>query len=218
MSAGEPSIESAFFDPYRSLLARVPLTPLPDAALLQAELGALVAPIRFEAQAPKTRPRRRKVTLDGLYEVRVARLGLVPTRTHLHDAMNAIVWATFPGSKRLLAQRQCEALVAQIGEQPMRLPNARTRARDVLAMIDEGGVLLLAGRWLVLGHAILEHLAAGSEAEVRGFPIPLEVAGDAPLPEVDEALSRWLERLDPSAARADAVVLSRPATERPASR
>ncbi|MFO0684601.1 MAG: DUF3025 domain-containing protein [Sandaracinus sp.] len=208
MSAGQPSIESAFFDPYRALLQRIPLSPLPDAARLQAELGALVAPIRFEPQAPKTRPRRRKVTLDGLYEVRIARLGVVPTRTHLHDAMNALVWATFPRSKRLLAQRQCDALVAQIGERPTHLPNARTRERDVLAMIDEGGILSIGERRLVFGHAILEHLAQ-SDADVRGFPIALDLPPEAPLSAVDEALASWLAGFDPSGARAEAVVVSR---------
>lgn len=196
-----------WFDPLRPMLARVAIDPLPDADALQAALGAFVAPERFEVQHGK-RARGAPFVLDDLYEARIARLARIPTRRHVHDLMNALVWATFPRSKRALAQRQYRALVAQVGEQPTRLPNARTRERDVLAMIDEGGVLRLAGRAWVFGHAIHEHLAT-TDAPVRGFPIPLAPSADASAEAVDAVLEAWLLALDADAIRTDAVLLDR---------
>ncbi len=200
-------LSSPWFDPLRPMLARVSVDPLPDAGALQAALGAFVAPERFEPQTKK-RSRGVPLSLDDLYEARIARLGAIPTRTHAHDLMNALVWATFPRSKRALAQRQYRALVDQIGERPRRLPNARTRARDVLAMVDEGGVLLLRDQPIVFGHAIHEHLAQ-LEAPVRGYPIPLDLEPSSPAAVIDAALAAWLERLDCEAARPDAVTLAR---------
>jgi hypothetical protein len=199
-------VSSPLFDPFRPLLARLTLDPLPDAEALQAALGDRVAPERFEAQTKK-RARGAPFVLDDLYEARIARRGVIPTRTHVHDLMNALVWATFPRSKRALAHRQYRALVAQVGESPTSLPNARTRERDVLAMIDEGGLVRLGGETRVFGHAILEHLVT-SDAPVRGFPIPLGLPAGAAAETVDAALAAWIDALDTDAARPDAVELA----------
>lgn len=197
-------VSSTWFDALAPMMARVAIAPLPDADALQAALGDFIAPVRFERQTKKKRARGGAIVLDELYEARIARRGLIPTRTHVHDLMNALVWATFPRSKRALAERQYRALVAQIGEQPTALPNARTRERDVLAMIDEGGVLCFDGVQRVFGHAIFEHLAT-LEGPVRGFPIPLALARDADPAAIDRALVGWIEALDAGAIATSAL-------------
>jgi len=192
-------LSSPFFDPLRRAIERVPIDPLPDADALQRALGERIAPLAFEAQLG--RRGRRAVDADALYEVRIAKHGRIPTRANVHDLMNALVWATFPQSKRVLAERQYTALVAQVGEHPRRLPNARTRERDVLAMIDEGGVIFAEDAAIVFGHAILEHLAT-REAAVRGFPIRLTTSPR----DVDAALAEALTVLDPATPRASVRV------------
>lgn len=197
-------VSSSWFAPLAPMLALVTIEPLPDAEALQAALGSFIAPQRFETQTKKGRPRGAPLAIDSLYEARIARSGLIPTRVHVHDLMNALVWATFPISKRTLAQRQYRALVAQIGETPTALPNARTRERDVLAMIDEGGVVVIESAKIVFGHAVYEHVAT-SEAPVRGFPIPLSCAPS----EIDRALAAWIDALDTDATRPEALELRR---------
>lgn len=198
-------VRSPWFDPLRPALSALAIDPLPDADALQAALGDRVGPERFERQTKK-RARGAALSMDDLYEARIARLGVIPTRTNVHDLMNALVWATFPRSKRLLARRQYAALVAQVGQSPASLPNARTRERDVLAMIDEGGVIVVEGTApIVFGHAIYEHLAA-SDAPVRGFPIAL---GEGALPALDDRLAGFLETVDASGPRRSSVTLRR---------
>ncbi len=194
---------SPWFAPLAPMLARVPLEPIPDAVMLQAALGERVAPFRFEPQTKK-RARGTAFTLDDLYEARIARRRVIPTRRNAHDFMNALVWATFPKSKARLAERQYRALVAQVGEHPTRLPNARTRERDVLAMIDEGGVVVIDDTRVLFGHAVYEHLATSS-APVRGFPIALRCGTSTD--EIDGALAAWIDVLDTDATRPEALAL-----------
>lgn len=194
-------LSACWFDPLRPALARVAIDPLPDARALQAAFGDRIAPFRFEPQTHKRG--RGALDFDALYEVRIALHGVIPTRTHVHDLMNALVWATFPRSKRALAERQHRALVAQVGERPTQLPNARTRERDVLAMIDEGGVLSVGSELLIFGHAIYEHLGT-TDAPVRGFPIVLEAGV-----ELDAAFAARLRTFDASAVRVPALRITR---------
>jgi hypothetical protein len=144
-------------------------------------------PVRFVAAAP---PRRRAAPLDprALYDARITLQGVVPTRERCwHDFMNALVWGTFPRAKRVLHARQHRAIAARIAPGARTLPPTRTRELDALALLDEGGVVILArdrpglqaaieGRApeplatavrtgdaeaLVFGHAIYESLALG---------------------------------------------------------
>jgi hypothetical protein len=141
-------------------------------------------PVRFELAAPKTP-----------YDARIALDGVVPTRARSwHDFLNALAWATFPRAKRALHARQHRMIAARRGEDA-RLPNARTKEQDAVAMLDEGGVALVCGgdaaeevsrriagragdvsgivarggaRVVIFGHAIHEHLARGARTGVRG--------------------------------------------------
>ena len=54
-----------------------------------------------------------------------------------------LAWATFPRAKRMVNARQVAALRARAAEPSSRLPGARTREQDALAMLDEGGLIVL---------------------------------------------------------------------------
>lgn len=144
-----------------------------------------LAPVRFAASAPRSRRAKRR-ELAELYDVRIHREGLVATRVaNPHDLFNALVWASFPRAKRALARRQHDAHVRRLGADARRLPNARSREQDTLAMIDEGGVICAAAGRVLFGHALYEHLWAG-DAGVRGYPV--QVADGA----LDQALAEAL--------------------------
>ena len=128
-------------------------------------------PVRFEA-APPPRGRRRIATAvdpESLYDARITRDRCVPTRARSwHDFLNALVWATFPRAKLALHQRQHRALVERIDPGARTLPATRSREHDTLALIDEGGVVILddgGPREVVLfGHALYEGLVLGRGA------------------------------------------------------
>ena len=160
-----------------------------------AEIDAALAPlarVRFVA-GEKSRPRRRPgraIEQDGVYEIGIASRREVPTRPdNLHDLLNALAWAAFPAAKWALTARLAEAQRTRLADRPWRLPGARTRAHDRLALLDEGGVLIASrspglaietalargeARALVFGHALLEHALEG-EVEVWGAAIALPV-------------------------------------------
>lgn len=191
-----PPWSTAFVDaPWcRDLLpAAATLRDLPDwpsLAELNRRLDAYVNPpglprVAFAPSAPRSRRAKRR-DLSALYDVRIHREGLVATRLrNPHDLFNALVWASFPLAKRALARRQHDAHVRRLGVDLVRLPNARSREQDTLAMIDEGGVLCAPGRRVLFGHALYEHLWMG-DAGVRGYPV--ELADGA----TDDALARAL--------------------------
>jgi hypothetical protein len=146
-------------------------------------------PVRFALAPP--RPRRRRagpVDVGTLYDARIAVDRVVPTRARSwHDLMNAFVWGTFPRAKTALHARQHRAIAARIEPGARRLPAVRTRELDALALLDEGGVAVLArdpnalrealradarsslaihvasgvAQAVVFGHAIYESLALG---------------------------------------------------------
>jgi hypothetical protein len=132
--------------------------------------------VRFELQPPQTRRRRRR-DRNTRYDARISCEGVVPTRaSNWHDFLNALVWATFPFAKRALHARQHRAIEARVDRESTRLPATRTRELDALAILDEGGVILVcdanrAGplpqrvhRAIVFGHAIYEGFVCGGPA------------------------------------------------------
>ncbi len=137
--------------------------------------------VRFERQRPVPR-RRRRAPRDPstMYDARI-RAGCVPTRPgSWHDLMNALVWATFPKAKRALHDRQFELVVPALPGESARRP----RELDTLALLDEGGLLVVSAQppaseealvsaladrratAILFGHAIYEGL-------VLGRPMPL---------------------------------------------
>jgi hypothetical protein len=108
-------------------------------------------PVRFERATPAPRrgtrrARRSEDTGDMRYDARIAVARRVPTRSRSwHDVTNALVWVTFPRAKLALHERQHAMISARLGAD-LRLPGARSREQDAVAMLDEGGVALLCAR------------------------------------------------------------------------
>ena len=120
------------------------------------------APVSFVPAAPRTR-RGRRLGASERYDALITEQRVVPTRRgSWHDLLNALVWATFPRAKRALHARQHRAITSRLGPD-LRLPGGRTRDQDAVAMLDEGGVVLLnragdAPPAIVFGHGIYERL------------------------------------------------------------
>lgn len=203
-------------------LARLPARAgVPPLEALQEALGR-PARVRFVRPAPRPRGRRAKLPPEGLYDARITVAGEVPTRPdNLHDLMNALVWAAFPESKRALHARQARLVRARVDERGRRLVPHRTAEEDALAMLDEGGVVLLvspasaepvrhatlqrdagalaaaAARGelvgLLFGHALYEHLARGASLVVWAKAVLCEALGvGAPIEQADAWLARQL--------------------------
>ena len=142
-------------------------------------------PARFHEPPPQPRGQRRQRAPRQHYSSRIHLEGLVPSRPgSWHDFFNALVWAAFPASKRALYARQHAAVSSWAGADATRLPNRRTRELDTLALLDEGGVIVLrephelddAGRVLVFGHAIYESLLLRDPpATCRASAVPVVI-------------------------------------------
>ena len=131
------------------------------------------AGVHFRVQPPKPRRAKRRGPVDpsSLYDARIAAEGWVPTRTaSWHDFFNALVWATFPKSKRVFHERQQKAVAARIGPTSKSLPDRRTREQDGLAILDEGSLLLLAAeeRYAALASALSARDVLAVESAARG--------------------------------------------------
>lgn len=160
-----------------------------------SELPAQASALHFVATPPKTRRKRRgPVDLAALYEGRITLKHEVPTRIDdWHDFFNALSFIAFPRAKWALHTRQFALLNARVAPGARRLPGARSREQDALALLDEGGIALLVhpkragtlsansatfsadcealcrageARAVPFGHALPEHL-------VETLPLPL---------------------------------------------
>jgi hypothetical protein len=227
-------LAAPWFEAVRDVAALLPVAARwPTVAELDAALSPR-AGVRFVV-GEKSRPRRRRdrrIDGDELYEIRIASRREVPTRAEsAHDLLNALAWAAFPAAKWALAAELAAAQRARLAGGPWRLPGARTRRHDRLALLDEGGILLagespaaddppVAGeaglaaaladgrvRALVFGHALLEHALAGC-LDVWGAALWLAVA-----PGEREPTAALRGRLDAALAAAlvAGAVLEQPA-------
>ncbi len=159
-----------------------------------SEYGARIphrANVAFREQPKRPRGRRRGPRCAGdLYDGRIVEEGWVPTRPrNWHDYLNMLCWAAFPRAKWQLHARQHRRISARIEGAVTALPNARTREQDALALMDEGGVVVVCrddrveelarllgerettaahamfeaglARGVVFGHAVYEHVVLG---------------------------------------------------------
>jgi hypothetical protein len=185
-----------------------------------AEIDAALADragIHFQEQPPRVRRRRRgrrlPIEMESLYDARIHLSGWVPTRPcNWHDFLNAFVWATFPNAKKAFHARQYAAVTARINEGTQVLPGTRSREMDGLAILDEGGMILLVDEvfearlveWIdaknfddvqrliaaehavaiLFGHALYETLLAGNAAATWAMVTILPCP--ASLPQLDE--------------------------------
>jgi hypothetical protein len=72
------------------------------------------------------------------YEMQIATSGEVPTRENVHDLFNALQWLSFPQLKSAVNAEHVKRLQSG-GEAEAK---ARSKARDVLTMFDESGVIV----------------------------------------------------------------------------
>lgn len=155
-------------------------------------------PVRFELSVPKPRRQKRALDLDTMYDARIVG-GVVPTRARCwHDFSNALVWATFPAAKRALHERQHRAILAWVPAGATRLPGARSREMDALALLDEGGVVQVGERSVVFGHALYEGAVLLSRAET-----PEATQGPR------RVVARQVLELEPVASESDAALVAR---------
>lgn len=174
--------------------------------------------LRFVAAGPKPRRRgRQPIDLASLYEGRIVLRGEVPTRADdWHDFFNTLSFVAFPRAKWALHARQYRLLADRVAPDALRLPAARTREQDALALFDEGGVALVVepdvvadlgpdnraldevalalwragrARLVPFGHALYEHL-------VEGLPCPLAMLHAVSLDFRALTPERWLDALD----------------------
>jgi hypothetical protein len=122
--------------------------------------------VRFELARPAPRRRRGPPDPAALYDARITRDRCVPTRRgSWHDFLNALVWATFPRAKLALHERQLQALLSRLDPGARTLPATRSREHDALALLDEGGAVVLEDRHrrrpVLFGHALYEGLVLG---------------------------------------------------------
>jgi hypothetical protein len=134
----------------------------PPIEVLDALLGT-GSTVRFVASPPRARRRAAVVAAVAAppvdYDARIVREGCVPTRARSwHDLLNALVWATFPAAKHALHARQHRAIAASVDRR------ARTRELDALALVDEGGVLVVSAD----AQALARRMRAGERGVVRG--------------------------------------------------
>ena len=203
---------SPWFASVRHVLERLPAERFPgadDLTALARERGVASgggAPLAFVA------PGEGPVAGARHYEERIFRTGEVATRPgSAHDLFNALAWLAFPRTKAALNRLHHDEL-ARRGDGPV-----RGTARDVATLFDEGGLVvacaapelstLLHGfqwkrlfwerraevgrsmRFLVFGHAILEHASAPHKG-VTAKALVLETPGELL---DDPALVAWLD-------------------------
>jgi hypothetical protein len=72
------------------------------------------------------------------YETQIAATGEVPTRQNMHDLFNALQWLSFPRLKSAINTEHVKRL--QVGG--THEAKSRSKARDVLTMFDESGVII----------------------------------------------------------------------------
>lgn len=108
--------------------------------------GSGEATFTLVPQPPKRRRGKQRGEVrcrDMLYDCRV-HAGAIPTRaSNWHDLFNVAMFRSFPLSKRRLHERLCTILQNELPGEFHRLPGRRTREQDYLALLDEGGVLLV---------------------------------------------------------------------------
>ena len=178
-------------------------------------------PVRFVPATPRPRGRRRgPLDLDAMYDARITLDRCVPTRGRSwHDLLNALVWGTFPRAKRALHARQHRATTERVCRGARTLPPTRSREQDALALVDEGGIVVLAcdtgtasvalreragalrgmiasgaAHALIFGHAIYESLVLGiAPAAVAAVVVARDAVEGGTIGEADAMLSRALE-------------------------
>jgi hypothetical protein len=171
--------------------ARADVFPSPES--IHASLSEK-AGIAFTRSGPATR-RGRARREEDLYDASIHARRAVPTREgSWHDFLNALVWCMYPRSKWALHARQHRLVAGGLDRETGRLPGARTREQDALALFDEGGLVVASGLEpdaLTSGAAIEDAIAAGrASAVVFGHAIYESIVLGDPWPAVRAVVVR----------------------------
>jgi hypothetical protein len=197
------------FDPVRPWLERLGQAPslnrLNELAEAESLCTASGRPVRFVPPG----------AADPYYEIQLYETGRVQTRPDSrHDLFNALAWLAFPRTKALINALHAEEIPREGGR--------RGRRRDLLTLLDEGGVLVQCSdpelvalvkdfewkalfwerrervrrhmRLRVLGHATLEQA-------LKPWPgIACKAVFVSPEAPADEAARAWLAALPKDAS------------------
>jgi len=134
----------------------------------QCARAADVPPLAFAPHVKRTRRQRgTPIDIDALYDGLITTRHQVPTRdADWHDLFNALVFASFPRSKRALHARQYAQLKLRVGQGATKLPGARSREQDTLTLFDEGGSFVAGGRAALQPLRALEQTDTAHEREL----------------------------------------------------
>lgn len=156
-----------------------------------ATIRALTLPcgraLRFVLQ-PKKRSRWRRragageAVAPARYDQSVLERGEIPTRLRSwHDLFNNISWLLFPEAKTALVERLAGSYLTRTQEDIERA-QFRSREGDRLAILDEGGVILVQvgdeQRTFVFGHALQESYVYG-RLNIRCMSVMLTVPAES---------------------------------------
>lgn len=148
------------------------------------------------------------------YERRVVEHNeLIVRADNLHDVMNALVWLTFPKTKRAISEAHIALGVTADGK-------TRPRRRDVLTLFDEAGAIILsqrddlktmheAHRWralfvdhrqdfinearvILFGHGALEQLGNNPHRALTVKALWLPLSATSTLQDLDRQLSQGI--------------------------
>jgi hypothetical protein len=134
--------------------------------------------------------------------------------------MNALVWGAFPLAKSALHARQYRAVARRLTPGARRLPPTRTPEQDALALLDEGGVILVspdddgarassARNVIVFGHAIYESLVLGvPPAVVAGLSLTGRFTMSDKPPDRESGVLRNVDRALAAAIEDDTTLRS----------
>ena len=209
----------------RTFAGEVDWPPVERYGAAFADPGA--APVSFVASPPRRKRPPGPIDRSRLYDAVIVQQRKVPTRPSMwHDYLNALVWATFPRAKLELHRRQHAAIERWVPPGATQLPNARTRELDALAVIDEGGVLVLddgarpvpelvadATGWILFGHALFEGLVFGRPAMISRAVV-LDARGRRLTPFRSEATLALADELLAAALRSGEAVATPDALSR----
>ncbi len=132
---------SPMFAPLQSVFARMDSCSFPGLSELNVQLDKYVPAITVQSGMPlRFVPQEQgRLPFVAQYEPRCYLNGEVQTReNNWHDLFNALVWMAFPKAKAALNARHYQAMVAARNNGA----GIRGRARDMLTLLDESGVLV----------------------------------------------------------------------------
>lgn len=149
-----------------------PQPPLPAMCFVEAGASAAVAAVATRAHrddASGLGLAKRRSGSAAAYVAAIALQGQVTTRRYsVHDLANAMTWATFPGLKwSIFGCLWQEVLSFENNHEAQTPGRGRSERSDRLTQLDEAGVLGGGAARVLFGHALLEHLMLGRQAQIN---------------------------------------------------